>query len=109
MLGCAKTSRCYINNLGRNYSYFAIWNQVSIDRTVKNQADVENSERLLEVFKKGNVASKRNADGIKFLTGLSFFEIKKTAINARVSGDREVSKEGKKAIIFEHYSRYGLH
>jgi hypothetical protein len=97
------------SNLGRNNSYFAIWNQVSIDKSVKNQADVENCERLLEVFKKGNVASKRNADGIKFLTGLSFFEIKKTAINARVFGDREVSKEGKKAIIFEHYSKYGLH
>ncbi len=97
------------DNLGRNNSYFAIWDKCSIESSVKNEGDEGNCKALFEIFKQGKVASKRNDNGFKFLSSLGFFEIKKALMEARIFGEREVVEKGKKAIIFEHYSRAGLH
>jgi hypothetical protein len=96
-------------NCKRKTAYFAIWDANNISSNVNNEADQQSYAELLEVFKKGTLAGKTGQSGIKYLCNLGIFELKKKSIAARVIGNEEIVKEGRKALIFSEFSRRGLH
>jgi hypothetical protein len=94
-------------NLGRNNSFFGIWNKPKITRNISDDQPIY--KKLFNIFRTGNVAAKKGSSGIKYLRNLNFFEIKTPADAARVYGDEIIQVREKNALIFTDFSSKGFH
>ncbi len=95
------------NNLGKNNSFFGIWNKPKITRFVGDGEPIYH--KLFSIFSMGNIAGKKGSTGIKYLRNLNFFEIKTPSTAARVYGDEIIQASGNTALVFSHFSRKGFH